>query len=197
MSGVLYVTGLRSTIVTQLKGLLPPQERIERLYVELAKPDAYLGQLQHGPRYLLAAGVLHSRNILQQSWAEIIESLSVNLVNVIRICEHILQRQGDARICIIGSESARAGSFDQTYAAAKAGVHAYVMQRKTLPLQQLVCISPPIIADSGMTLRRHDYPEVLQTRAHVQALDVARIVKRVLYDRAPHELTGCVLRVTP
>jgi NADP-dependent 3-hydroxy acid dehydrogenase YdfG len=192
----LAVTGRGSTIVQELERLIPA-ERIERIDVELGRPDAVLSNIVHADRYLLAAGILYSKHILAQSWVEMIESISVNLVNVIRICETILQRQDDARICVIGSESARAGSFDQTYAASKAAIHAYVMQRKTRPHQQLVCISPPIIADSGMTSRRHDFPQVLELRPHVYAIDVARVVKRALYDRNPDELTGCILTVQP
>lgn len=193
---MLAVTGRKTTIVRDLARLLPPDETIVRIDVDLGRADTHLGGLPVAERYLLAAGVLHQKSILEQSWVEMIESVSVNALNVIRICETILERQAEARICIIGSESARRGSFDLTYAASKAAVHAYVLARETKPGQQLVCVSPTIIADSGMTMRRKDFPQVLERREYVLTLDVARVVHRVLYQNAA-DLTGCIIPVTP
>lgn len=186
----LFVTGRRTTIVAELAKLVP-DETILRLGVDtIACTDEPL-------RYLFAAGILRSQIVWRVRQDEAAEAMRVNLLDVIQSCEQILDTYPQARICIIGSESARNGSFDRLYAACKAGIHAYVQQRPTKWQQQLVCVSPPIIADSGMTMRRHDYPEVLEHRAHVHAIDVARVVKRALYDRQPSDLTGCVLSVHP
>lgn len=191
----LIVTGYATSIVYEL-GELVPDDPFVRMGIELARPDVNLASMPRGERYLLAAGVLHQKPILEQTWSEMIESLSVNAINVIRICETILERQADARICVVGSESASRGSFDLTYAAGKAAVHAYVKARKTKPQQQLVCVSPTIIADSGMTSRRKDYPAVLEERETVTAIEVARVIHRVLYKHPPDTLTGCVIPVT-
>lgn len=193
---MLAVTGRRTTIVAELEKILWAEkvpEQIVRLDCNLASPTCSLHRIPHAERYLLAAGVLHQKEIRDQSWSEIVESLSVNLINVIRICELVLEDQEHARICIIGSHSARWGSFDRTYAAAKAGVHAYVNQRETKPRQQLVCISPPIIADSAMTMRRKDYPAVLERRAHCTAHEVASAVFQVLYECEPTRFSGQVI----
>lgn len=193
---MLAVTGRGTTIVQSLKLILPPNEEIVRMDLKLGQLDCVL-RVPVAKRYLLAAGILHQKPIREQSWSEMIESLAVNMVNVIRICEMVLEEEPEGRICVIGSESAIRGSFDATYAAAKAGVHAYVKSKKTGPLQQLVCVSPDIIGDSGMTQRRKDYPAVLEQRGWVTAMEVAATVKRVLYDHEPQETTGCIVRVIP
>lgn len=192
---MLAVTGYGSSIVTELRGLLGNTDQVVRLDARMAVPDCVMYHLPNADRYLLAAGVLHGKSVREQMALELVESAAVNLINVLRLCEMVLDEQDQARICIIGSESAKLGSFDRLYAACKAGIHAYVQQRETKPLQQLVCVSPPIIADSGMTRRRHDYPQVLEQRPHCHAIDVARVVKRVLYDRRPDEVTGCIIPI--
>lgn len=191
---MLAVTGYRTTIIQELAKLLPDEE-IVRLDLDLSDPACAFYRLPTAPRYVLAAGILHGRPINELLASDIIECLSVNLINVIRLCEMILEEQADARICIIGSESARRGSFDRLYAASKAGVHAYVQQRTTKPMQQLVCLSPPIISDSGMTRRRKDYPQVLDERSTCRAFDVAHAIKRVIYDRPPNDVTNCILPI--
>lgn len=193
---MIAVTGYSTTIVRELEQLLP-LEVFVRIDMDLAKPDCPVTDIPRAERYLLAAGVLHQKHILEQSAAEMIEAVSVNLLCVIRISEAILARDSAARICIIGSESGSKGSFNQVYAACKAAVNAYIVQRRTQPLQQLVCVSPPIISDSGMTRRRKDYPQILEQRPTVRAIDVARTVKRVLYDREPQKASGCIVRVIP
>lgn len=189
------VTGRSTSLIYELEMMIGSSDPFVRMGIELGRPDVNLASMPVGERYVLAAGVLHQKPILEQSAAELIESLSVNAITVIRICETLLERQPDARICIIGSMSASRGSFDLTYAAGKAAVHAYVQARKTKPMQQLVCVAPTIIADSGMTMRRKDYPQVLEHREHVRAVDVARVIHRALYKHPPSHLTGCVLPV--
>lgn len=191
---MLAVTGRRTTIVAALADLLPSQERIVRIDADLADPHAPL-ELPTANRWLLAAGVLYSKPLDEQTPEEILASLSVNVINVIRICERVFATQHDARICVIGSESAFKGCFDQTYFLGKAALHSYVKSRVTSLNQQLVCISPGVIADSGMTRRRHDYPAVLEQRPHILARDVAEVIKRALYDNPADYATGCILRI--
>lgn len=192
---MLAVMGYGSSIVTELRKLIGDSDQVVRLDARWEVPGCGLYHLPNAERYLLTAGVIYSKEVTQQMARELVESVSVNLINVLRLCEMILSENADSRICIVGSESAKNGSFDRLYAACKAGIHAYVQQRPTRPLQQLVCVSPPIIADSAMTRRRHDYPQVLEQRPHCHAIDVARVIKRVLYDRRPDEINGCVIPI--
>jgi short-subunit dehydrogenase len=154
------VTGARSKIVTELADITG--EQMVRLDMDLADPGAPLPLGLPDTRYfVLAAGVLHGKRILELSGREIIECLAVNTVNVIRLCEHILAEREDAAICVVGSESGWKGSFDQLYAASKAAVHAYVKTRHTTGrYQQLLAIAPPIIIDCGMTTRRQDFEQI-------------------------------------
>lgn len=170
---MLAVTGYHTTIVQQLKKLI--DEPIERIaWGNIETPIA--------ERYVFAAGILYGKRSHEQTQTEWALSVQVNCIQVIQHCENILQRWVPAVVCVIGSQSAEQGSFDDTYATCKRIVHTYVMARKTRPEQRLICVSPPIIADSGMTMRRHDYPFILNERRTVMAKEVAAKVKELLYD---------------
>jgi NAD(P)-dependent dehydrogenase (short-subunit alcohol dehydrogenase family) len=146
-------------------------------------------------RYVLAAGILRQQPLREQSGFDVRIGLAVNMISVVRIADTILARRENARICIIGSESGMNGSYDEAYAMAKAAVHAWVSWAKTKVTitQTVACVIPPIISDSGMTRRRHDYPHVLDTRRTVTAKQVAEEVKRTLFD---DELLGSTHLVT-
>lgn len=173
---MLAVTGFRTTIVRELQGLVS-HERVTRI-----ERDFPFEQVD---RYVLAAGILHSKPLCEQSPQERDQSLTVNFIEPLCHCEDALQRNPNARVVLIGSESAYLGSYDELYAVTKLALHRYVVLRKVLPNQTLGLISPPIIADSGMTQRRHDYPDVLRERRHVFARDVARAAYRILYETKP------------
>jgi 3-oxoacyl-[acyl-carrier protein] reductase len=139
-------------------------------------------------RYLFCAGVLRNEPVERQTDGEISESFRVNCAQVIAGCERIIKHNPRARICVIGSESGFAGSFDGIYAAGKAGLHRYVETRRLLSAcQQLVCVAPGIIEDSGMTRRRTDM-DALKARVErhpkrrfLKAEEVARVVHFLLY----------------
>ena len=173
---MLAVTGLNTTIVENVRLQRPSTE-----IVRIAELGANFDVCDH---YLFAAGVLRKKQIEEQTYAEMYESMRVNLLDVISACEKVLKTNERARICVIGSESAYLGSHDQVYAVAKAGLHAYVRWRTVGGEQSLTCIAPPIIADSGMTRARHDYPEVLEKRRIVKAAQVAALVIDALYSPA-------------
>ena len=131
--------------------------------------------------------MLLPKRISDQSFAESARSLAINLTSTVRICEHLLTGNPRARIAVLGSESFR-GSFDTTYFLAKAGVNAYVQQRRLPhPGQQLVVVSPTIILDSGMTRRRQDPDRVAERAARapkhrfLRAAEVSRLLHYVLY----------------
>jgi len=171
------VTGFRTSIVRCVAEMLNAEARNIRAEVEAGnfRPNAYC-------TYVLAAGVLWGKAASDQFLSEIEVCAKINLVEPIYLIEQVLGANPLARIVVIGSGSAELGSFDMVYAATKAGLHGYVKNRKVTSRQSLVCIAPPIISDAGMTLRRDDYPSVLQVRRTVTTKDVCEVVVRALQD---------------
>lgn len=111
--------------------------------------------------YFLCAGVLAGKAANDISRDEIIQTMDVNMLDVMVFCDNVFRQNARAKVCVIGSMSGFNGSYDMTYAASKAGLHLYVEQKElTYPQQQLVCIAPTIIEDSGMTQRRPDLADV-------------------------------------
>jgi NAD(P)-dependent dehydrogenase (short-subunit alcohol dehydrogenase family) len=188
---MLAVTGYRSKIVDELRPLLPEGEEVVRM-ADYIPEDA--------ERYLLCAGVIRPKTLREQTKAEIAETLDVNLITPIRLCDAILEHNPKARICVIGSESGYSWSYDGVYASAKAALHRYVETKKLEPHQQLVCVAPSIINDTGMTLARQDV-ENLKARemAHpkgrlLSPLEVAKVIHFLLYQDLGY-ITGTVIRV--
>lgn len=187
------ITGFRSSIIQELLGFLPDTEAVT------AAPAANLPD--DCGRYIFCAGYLAGAAAADMSDADAHKTFDVNVVDVIRACDRILAANDEARICVIGSESGFSGSYDSLYAAAKAALHHYV-QTKALrtPDQQLVCIAPWIIEDSGMTARRTDIANLEMKKAQhpkrrfLSAVEVARLVHHVLYVDEGF-LSGIVIRM--
>lgn len=152
-------------------------------------------------RYFFAQGLIRSKPVIEQSLDEREESFDVNAHQVMAACDAVLAENPKARICVVGSESAFAGSFDGSYAWAKKKLHDYVEHKKLEhPGQQLVCIAPGIIGDAGMTLRRHDTERLDERRlAHpkrrwLKSAEIARLVHYLLYVDEGY-LSSTVIRV--
>jgi NAD(P)-dependent dehydrogenase (short-subunit alcohol dehydrogenase family) len=188
---MLAVTGYGSRIVDEMRALLPADEQVLRID-DLAdwSPD----------RYLLCAGILRPLQLYQQSVAQITESMLVNLIRPMQLCDLILERNDKARICVIGSESGYSWSYDGTYAAAKAALHRYVETKQIKPDQQLVCVAPSIISDCKMTLDRKDVENLERRReSHpkkrfLMAAEVAKLIHFLLYIDEGYT-TGTVIRM--
>ncbi len=191
---MLITTGTRSTIVQALGDLLETEE------IEPAERVANtVWQLDHAPpdtRLVLAAGYLTSKRLEEQTAEERSLSQWLNYEQPVLLAQQALRELPLVRIAIVGSWSARTGSYDAGYAYWKRQLQAWIERANNgrMPLvkpeQQLVCIAPPIIADSGMTKRRHDYPDVLAQRPHCFAIDVARAIKGALYEHPPAATRG-------
>lgn len=191
---MLAVTGASTTIIQELRKL-QPQEEVVPIGGDLARLETPLHWPPEATRFVLAAGMMFPLPILAQSQAEVLRSIVLNCLNVVRLSAMILDRCPQARVCIVGSESAVAGSYDETYAVAKAGVHAYVRWKAVGPGQQLVVVAPPIISDAGMTVRRSDYPGILERRRTVTSAQVAQVISRTLWDLPPMMRTNVVVGV--
>jgi NAD(P)-dependent dehydrogenase (short-subunit alcohol dehydrogenase family) len=189
---MLAVTGYRSKIISELRALLPDGEEVVRI------PDA--GPSPIAERYVLCAGLLRPKTLNEQSLSEIGESLHVNLIRPLEICEDVLTRNDRARIVVLGSESGCAWSFDGVYASAKAALHKYVETKKLSRNQQLVCVAPSIIDDCAMTLERSDLDNLSRRRSEhpkgrfLTAAEVARLIHFCLYVDEGY-LSGQVIRM--
>lgn len=187
------ISGWRSEIAVAFRGLLPPGE--EPLWMKACEPD-----LPYADRYFFCHGLLRSKRIEDQTQAEREESWHVNCASVVSACEWIFAGNHKARVAIIGSESAYRGSYDESYSLSKERLHKYV-QAKELPYpeQQLVCVSPGIIADAGMTLRRKDLKNLERRKAEhpmkrfVTSAEVAKLAHHLLYEQ-PY-ISGTVIRM--
>lgn len=191
---MLIVTGWGSTIVKALLPMLPGEEKAER--AEAGWQDFPTD----AQRYLFCAGLLRPKATAYQLDAEMAETFLVNCGDVIRACDRVLAENSKARICIVGSESGYSWSFDGIYAAAKAGLHAYVTAKRLQPEQQLVCIAPGMIADTKMTTGRTDQENVAaRAKAHpkkrlLRSEEVAKLIHYVLYVDEGY-LSGTVIRM--
>ena len=106
--------------------------------------------------YLICSGMLQSKPIVNQSASQISDSFLINAAGPIVTCELLLSNDPQARIIILGSESARKGSYDMTYALSKSSLYVYVRNKRVGPRQQLLLVLPSNVGDLGMTLRRED-----------------------------------------
>jgi NAD(P)-dependent dehydrogenase (short-subunit alcohol dehydrogenase family) len=191
---MIAIRGAGSKIVSELLPLLPPEEEVVRV--------PRLGDMPNcAERYLFCAGLLRPKRGVDQTADEIEESFAVNLWRVTDDIERIMASNVKARVCVIGSESGFAGSFDDVYAMAKQGLHRFVeTKRLKSPYQQLVCIAPSIIQDCGMTVRRDDVSNLREKRARhpkqrfLQAAEVAKLVHFTLYQDLGY-LSGVVIRL--
>ena len=191
---MIAVTGIRSRIVEELRKLLPPEEEV--VGFDGRDPD----QLRRCQRLFLCAGLLRPIQLLETSHAEFDDSIVVNLAAPMRICDFALQHNEQIRIALMGSESGFTWSHDGAYAAAKAALHRYVETKKLKPNQQLICVAPSIIEDTGMTQRRTDTDNLEQRRLanpkqrFLKAAEVAKMVYHLLYVDEGYT-TGTVIRM--
>lgn len=177
----------------------------QRLMILIDKPHFCFDMEDNVPlgadRFVFTAGLLHGEKIHHMTDEVIADTFRVNCWRVMEACCKILEANPVARICVVGSESGIRGSYDEAYAAAKAGLHHYVRTKKVKQHQQLVCVAPGIIEDSGMTMRRTDQNRLKELRkAHpkgrfVQAVEVARLIQFLLYEDLGY-ISNTVVEIT-
>lgn len=173
-------------------GIIGARTTIANEFRELAGDSAINTQLEDMPfdltRYLICMGYLAGEQVGDLTDDQAAMTWEKNFLGIVRFCDQAFDFNPHARICIIGSRSGEAGSYDMAYAGAKAAIHMYIRcKRLTEPGQQLVGIAPTIIEDSGMTQMRDDLEDCmargqLQRRGRwLRAIDVARLAHFLLY----------------
>jgi len=149
--------GAGSVIVKSLEGL--PDVVIEP--VDRMRPVP-----MDGNYYLFAQGWHNQKHFRDCTDNEIYEIMWTNCFVTMREIEWLIDDNVNARIVVMGSDSAFKWSHVGAYAAAKLALQRYIeTKRMKSPNQQLVCIAPSMIATSGMVERRNDDgKEALQKR---------------------------------
>ncbi len=151
-------------------------------------------------RYLICQGILYGKKRIDMSNEEIYETYQVNCHQMVEMCEKILENNYRARICVMGSESGFSGSYDECYADAKNVLHRYVETRTIKPEQQLICVAPSIVEDSGMTIRRNDSANLNEKRKNhpkgrfLSSREVAKMIHFLLYEDEGYT-TGTTIRM--
>ena len=178
---MLIVTGRGSTIIKQLELFLPSDEEVVRSAVHISPP-------MDAERYILCAGKMSGKNAIDIDESEADDMWHVNAFWPIRMCDQIIAKNDKARICVVGSESVFRGGYDTMYNASKAALHNYVENKRVrTPDQQIVCVAPSIIVDSGMTQRRKDLVAVGERadkhplKRFLLAQEVAALIYFLLY----------------
>lgn len=151
--------------------------------------------------YLICAGFLRGQALGQMGIEDLATTWFVNFVKPARFCDRLFAVNPSARVCLMGSHSGIAGSFDMAYAGAKAALHLYVETKQLHhPEQMLIALAPTIIEDSGMTERRSDRSQ-LEARARrtrhgrwLKAREVAEMAHKALIGGSPF-LSNTVIRM--
>lgn len=186
------IVGHRTTIAQEFMSLLPGEQFVHK---RLHETPTNLG------RYLICMGYLAGRSLTEISNDDAWRTWFTNFLEPARFCDRVFNANPNARIVLLGSESGFEGSYDMSYAGAKAALHKYVETKKLpSPVQQLVAISPSIIRDSGMTQRRTD-TDRLEARAaasrhgrFLEAREVAQLARDVLCSASPF-LSNTIIRL--
>lgn len=182
IGGKIGITGWNSKISMEFRHLYSDCEMCERIEWKNSNFDP-----QRYKRYLLCHGLLIPKNSGSMSRIEIEKIFESNFYSFTKICSRIFDNNAKARVCIITSESAYRGSYNEAYSGSKLLLTKYIQKMKLeFPEQSLFGISPGIIEDAGMTTRRTDHYNLQRKRlAHrqkrfVTSAEIARVVDACL-----------------
>lgn len=179
MNNLVFVTGGSSKIFEELFGITISNSNTNKIeyfgpshsFLDLSNLDnidSWKENILKSDRIILCHGVrrmdipnVNSNRFLDCSNKEIYDSVTVNLLSTVKICELALNNNPNVRIVVIGSEAGIKGCFDIPYALSKAALQKYVEERRIINFsQQLVCISPTTISDARTTKYRKDQHNV-------------------------------------
>lgn len=149
--------------------------------------------------YVINFGILTPKSFLEMNERELVKSLRINLLYVVKVVELLIRDESKARIICIGSESGSKGSFDTSYFLGKAALIAYVREKQmAYKNQQLLLISPSMVEDGRMTTQRNDQFRVENARvAHPKKrlarwVDITNLINNLFVLNDTY-LTNCEL----
>lgn len=177
------ITGHKSNIAKEFCKLIPS----ETIYgIRIENIEQYLT----ANRYLFCQGFLVSKRSKDQTKEEIKKSKYINYTSITQAVKKIIEVNSIARICIISSESAYQGSYDNSYAQWKKEINNYIENTNLLTeKQQLVGIAPSIIEDTSMTKARKDIQNLNNKREthpmkrFLWSKEVANLIYVLLYEQ--------------
>lgn len=195
---MLVINGWNSAIAEAMRrwvAAVKPNETVE------AASEAHEPTASEAERFLFCQGLLPGRSLSDYREEDAAAVFKINFTDIAFRIDWLIRKNHRARICVITSESAFSGSYDEGYAAAKAAMNHYIENKRLhAPDQQLVGIAPVIIRDAGMTTRREDLITVDKRGARhnkkrwLTAAEVARMAYFLLYEDLGYT-TGTVIRM--
>ncbi len=193
----LYLFGVNNAIIQSYLKMIETQESCCKIpsgsdlfhsnYTKLFADDA-----SDFFQVVYSAGILTGQRAYKQRKRDALKSVEINMITPIKILSALNDQEKPYQFIYISSESASKGSFDEIYAASKAGVELVVKEKiKNHPSTQIVALSPSKISDSGMTMRRADLDEVIASSIKeplgrlISSSEVARLLKQLLRHPEP------------
>ena len=146
------------------------------------------------------AGILPGKNLLEYSFEEIDNVLSVNFSGQAKLIRNILPLlTKKSRLLFFSSVSAQNGSYDPIYAASKGSLLSFIKSLvPSLPIESTVnAIAPGLIQDSTMfTNMTHVRQEFHKEKIHSGKLldkdDLAKIIFDLCQDHWSHLNGACI-----
>ena len=148
------------------------------------------------------AGVMGNKNLTDEDFFETQKILNVNLFSPLRIISNIYKNFNKDGICLlIGSQSSFRGSFCDTYAITKAGIHGAVisLNKKFGPKIRIVNLAPGIFTGSRMTDKEKKVDLIKKAKTVpmgrlATAREIARICELIISNDLSY-ITGSTIHV--
>ena len=106
------------------------------------------------------SSILQQKRIEDQTYSQIFESCKVNAILPIRIIKYLNKNIKRFTFCYVSSESAKKGSFDDSYSIFKAAVDNFIREFYLISTDSRIFSIAPSTINSGMTLGRKDVDRV-------------------------------------
>lgn len=199
----LVITGHNSNIVKYFIDIVNKNENIEIIkcgrcqnsdifvdFNSLSSTSNFIEKINKldPSHFLICHGVLLGKKIKDISELEYKNSVAVNMSSIIFILEALTEMRS-VNSLVVSSISGKKGSYDNLYAASKAGVDLSVntISKQLDSGSRLNAVAPGIISDSKMTLQRKDVKNLekildsIPTKKFSSAIEVAELIYFVMF----------------
>ena len=134
------------------------------------------------------SSILYSDRIENQTYTQIFNSNLVNTIIPIRLIKYLDKNYSKFTFCYISSESAKKGSFDDSYHVSKGATDNFIREFRLGSKESRIFSIAPSTIESGMTNRRKDlerlnrYREEHPKKRFITADEIAKIIKNLCSD---------------